>query len=389
MLRTGGMMMLVLAIVTCIFWLIVFLDATIGMRKIVRIESVQPKVAKGPLISIIVAAKDEELHINESILSQLEQTYENIEWIIVNDRSTDKTGDIIDKLASQDNRIRTVHVEELPTSWLGKNYALYKGYKESRGKYLLFTDADVIYDSTMISRAVTYFQQKKLDHLTVAPNLKGSSFWTNAFISFFLFGFSYFKRPWKANDTKSKSAIGIGAFNFISREVYEEIGTHRSISMRPDDDLMLGLKVKQAGKKQNLALANNLLEVEWYSTLRSALIGLEKNTFAGLFYSYLMVVFALSGVFISQIWPFLALAFTEGMTRVVFLLSILFLCFTYLQTANVMTKGANMYLIVFPITAVIFMYSIIRATVLTTVRGGIVWRGTFYSLKDLKRNKIS
>ncbi|MDX5473961.1 MAG: glycosyltransferase family 2 protein [Bacillaceae bacterium] len=383
------MKMFILAIITCIFWLVVFLDATIGMRNIVRLESIPPNSTTEPLISIIVAAKDEEKHIKESILSQLKQTYENIEWIIVNDRSTDKTGNIINKLASLDNRIKPVHVKELPKSWLGKNYALYKGFTESKGNYLLFTDADVIYDSTMISRAITYFQQEKLDHLTVAPNLKGSSFWTNAFISFFLFGFSYFKRPWKANDAKSKSAIGIGAFNLISREVYEEIGTHQSISMRPDDDLMLGLKVKQAGKKQNLALANDLLEVEWYSTLRSALIGLEKNTFAGLFYSYLMVAFALSGVFVSQVWPFLALVFTEGMTRILFLLSIFFLFITFLRTANVMTKGVNKYLIVFPITAVIFMYSIIRATMLTTIRGGIVWRGTFYSLKDLKRSKLS
>ena len=382
-------MMFILAIITCIFWFVVFWDASVGMRKIVRLESVQSNITTGPLISIIVAAKDEEKHIKESVLSQLEQTYENIEWIIVNDRSTDKTGDIIDKLATHDKRVTAIHIKELPNSWLGKNYALYKGYMKSNGDYLLFTDADVIYDPTIISRAINFFDHKKLDHLTVAPNLKGSSFWTNAFISFFLFGFSYFKRPWKANDSKSKNAIGIGAFNLISREVYEEIGTHQSISMRPDDDLMLGLKVKQAGKKQNLALANDLLEVEWYSTLRTALIGLEKNTFAGLFYSYLMVAFALCGVFISQVWPFLALVFTEGMTRIVFLLSIFLLFLTYLLTANMMTKGAKMYFFVFPITAVIFMYSIIRSTVLTTVRGGIVWRGTFYSLKDLKRNKVS
>ncbi|WP_096155017.1 MULTISPECIES: glycosyltransferase [Bacillus] len=377
--------MFILAIITCSFWLVVLVDAKIGMRKIIKLESVQPDITKGPLVSIIVAAKDEEKDIKESILSQLNQTYENVEWIIVNDRSDDKTGDIIDKLSNYDPRIKTIHIQELPEFWLGKNYALFKGYKESNGDYLLFTDADIMYEKTMISRAVTYFQQKELDHLTVAPNLKGRSFWTNAFISFFLFGFSYFKRPWKANDEKSKAAIGIGAFNLLRRDVYEAIGTHQEISMRPDDDLMLGLKVKNAGKRQNLLLAQNLLEVEWYPSLRSALIGLEKNTFAGLFYSYLMVAFALCGVFISQVWPFMAMFFTEGITRYLFIISILIIFFTYHQTANLMTKGANKYFFVFPITALIFMYSIIRATILTTIRGGIVWRGTFYSIKDLKR----
>lgn len=380
--------MLYLAIFTFLFWFAVWLDAKIGMSKTTKIEDVQENTSlhsRGPLLSVIVAAKDEEKHIEASLLSQFQQTYSNIEWIVVNDRSTDQTGSIIDRMAKTEPRMRCIHIEHLSEGWLGKNHALYEGFLQSKGEYILFTDADIIFEKDTVSKAITYFQNQKLDHLTLAPNLKGSSFWTNAFVSFFLFGFGYFKRPWKSNDPKSKSAIGIGAFNLLTRNAYEEIGTHRNIKMRPDDDLMLGRQIKEAGKKQHLALALTHLQVEWYPDLRSALVGLEKNTFAGLFYSYFMVLFAISGLFLSQLFPFIALFVTTGTTQLIFLLSILMLFLAYNQTANKMAKGANIYLTVFPVTVLLFIYSIARATILTLYRGGIIWRGTFYSIKQLKK----
>ncbi len=380
--------MLYLAIFTFLFWFVVWLDAKIGMRKITKVEHVKEDESlqhKGPLLSIIVAAKDEEKHIEASLQSQFQQTYHNIEWIVVNDRSTDRTGTIIEKLAETETRMKYLHIHHLKEGWLGKNHALYEGFLQSKGENILFTDADIFFHKDTITKAIIYFHNKKLDHLTLAPNLKGSSFWTNAFISYFLFGFGFFKRPWKSNDPKSKAAIGIGAFNLLSRKAYVQIGTHKNIKMRPDDDLMLGWQIKKAGKKQHLALALEHLQVEWYPDLRSALIGLEKNTFAGLFYSYFMVLFAISGLFLSQLFPFIALFVTTGATQQIFFLSILMLFLAYNVTANKMAKGANTYLTVFPITVLIFIYSIARATVLTLYRGGIIWRGTFYSIKQLKK----
>lgn len=381
--------MLILAMITVAFWVFVLIDACLGMRKLPKLDTVHENcelLHDGPLISIIVAARNEATDIEASLRSQLKQTYRNIEWVVVNDRSTDNTGKIIDQLAKQDPRITPIHIESLPNQWLGKNYALFKGYEKAKGDYLLFTDGDIYYKKETIAKALTFFIENKIHHLTLTPNMNVKSFWTKAFVTFFLFGFSYFKRPWQANNDKSKAAIGIGAFNMLSRCAYEKIGTHKKIAMRPDDDLMLGVKIKQNGMKQRVVNAIPFLEVAWYRTLKEAVIGLEKNTFAGLFYSYFMVLFSLSGIFLSQIWPFIAVFVTEGVTRALFSLAILVIFFVYLQTANVMAKGALNYFIVFPISATIFMYCIARATILTTIRGGIVWRGTFYPLKDLKND---
>ncbi|MGD6833050.1 glycosyltransferase [Sutcliffiella halmapala] len=380
--------MIYLAAFTCIFWFVVWIDAAKGMKKITKLEQIpinQKTVKNGPLLSIIVAARNEQEHIKGSLQSQFSQSYPHIEWIVVNDRSTDLTGVILDQIAETEPRMNVIHLSSLPSGWLGKNHALQQGFSASKGELILFTDADIYYEKDTIAKALSYLYQEKLDHLTMAPNLKGKGFWTNAFVSFFLFGFSYFKRPWKSNDQKSKTAIGIGAFNLLTREAYLHAGTHEQLKMRPDDDLILGQKVKLAGKRQHLVLAQKNLSVEWYPSLKSALIGLEKNTFAGLFYSYLMVMVAITGLFASQIWPYLALFLTIGSTRVLYAISIILLFLSYNQTADKMTRGANKYFIALPITAILFIYSIIRATILTAIRGGIVWRGTFYSLKELKK----
>ncbi|OLO25359.1 glycosyl transferase [Alkalihalophilus pseudofirmus] len=382
--------MLFLAIITCLFWLSVLVDATIGMRKLVKLEDV--KVNKldqneQPLISIIVAGRNEEKDIEGSLLTQLQQSYKNIEWIVVNDRSTDRTGEIINTISLGDNRVRVIHIEELAEGWLGKNHALYKGYLASKGEFILFTDADVYYKKDTVEKAISYMIINDVDHLTLAPNMDVKRFWAKAFVTFFLFGFSYFKRPWKANDDQSKVAIGIGAFNLLKRRAYEDIGTHRSIRERPDDDLMLGIQIKKLGKKQRFVSALEHLDVEWYRTLKEAILGLEKNAFAGLYYRYSMVLFAFSGLFISQLFPFIALFLTEGPTRIVYLISIVLLFLVYKHTSNVMAKDALRYFWVFPISTVLFMYCITRATILTTIRGGIVWRGTFYPLKTLRKKK--
>lgn len=380
--------MIYIAAFTFIFWFVVWIDAAIGMKKITKLEQIpinQKTIKRGPLLSIVVAARNEQEHIKGSLQSQFSQSYPHIEWIVVNDRSTDLTGVILDQIAEKEPRMNVIHLSYLPSGWLGKNHALQQGFTASKGELILFTDADIYYEKDTLSKALSYLYQEELDHLTLAPNLKGKGFWTNAFVSFFLFGFSYFKRPWKSNDPKSKTAIGIGAFNLLTREAYLHAGTHEQLKMRPDDDLILGQKVKRAGKRQHLALAQKNLSVEWYPSLKFALIGLEKNTFAGLFYSYLMVLIAITGLFASQIWPYLALFMTDGATRILYAFSIMMLFLAYNQTADKMTKGANKYFIALPITAVLFIYSIIRATILTAIRGGIVWRGTFYSLKELKK----
>jgi glycosyltransferase involved in cell wall biosynthesis len=367
-------------------WMVFLLDGLIGLRKIDSLET-EDGLENGPLLSVIVAARNEENQIKSSILSQLKQTYKNVEWILVNDRSTDATGAIMDDLAKEDSRISVIHVNDLPEGWLGKNHALYTGTQSTAGEWLLFTDADVNYQKEAFAKALNYFERHQLDHLTAAPNLSAKKFWLRSFVAFFLFGFSYFKRPWLANNPKSKTGTGIGAFNLVSKEAYVSFGTHEKIKMRPDDDLQLGMKMKKAGYHQRIVTALSLIEVEWYGSLKEAFVGLEKNTFAGLHYRVSMVIFAILGVFITNVLPFFTIFSADKTVSLLSLGNILLSGVLYVAVIKKMTVFSPVMFLVLPITALLFIYSIIRASFLTFKRGGIVWRGTKYRLSELREKE--
>lgn len=381
------MILLVLLCTVLVVWLYLSIEVWRGLSNLPSIQDF-PYTNHGPLLSIIVPARNEEETINESIVSQLRQDYGHIQWILVNDRSTDGTQGELEALAEMDKRIHVIHVDSLEKGWLGKNHALYKGYLRSEGELILFTDADVIFkDPATLSRAVSVLQSQKLDHLTMAPDIKSQTFWLKSFVAFFLFGFSFYKRPWKANDPSSGTGMGIGAFNLITRSAYEEIGTHEIIKHMPDDDLQLGIHIKRQGKRQSFLTALESLEVEWYHSLKEAFNGLEKNTFAGLHYSILLVLFAVTGVFCSTVLPFLMIFSGERIIQIVSLLIILFIFITYLKVIKEMTNESPLLFLALPVTAILFIYSIGRATFLTFKRGGILWRGTIYPLKDLKQRR--
>ncbi|MFS0863439.1 glycosyltransferase [Fredinandcohnia sp. 179-A 10B2 NHS] len=367
-----------------IFWTFILLNGILGFRSIKRLEDIQT-IDKTPLLSIIVAARNEEDSIAKSLETQFTQTYHNLEWIVVNDRSTDDTGRVLEKLQIKNNRLKVIHISKLPTGWLGKNHAMYQGYLHSKGDYLLFTDADVMYQPEVIHKAMSFLQMEEIDHLTIAPNLSAQTFWLKTFVSFFLFGFSYFKRPWLANKDRSKIGTGIGAFNLLSRQAYEQIGTHKAISLRPDDDLQLGFKIKATGLKQRIVSGLSLLSVDWYPSLRAAFTGLEKNTFAGLHYRVSMVFLAIIGTFVSTIFPYITLFTGDSIHFLLSILIIFLLGCSYTLTTKKITTFSPLLFIVFPITSLLFIYSIARASILTFIRGGVMWRGTKYSLKELRK----
>jgi glycosyltransferase involved in cell wall biosynthesis len=376
-------MLTVLFSMGILVWTVFLIDGLIGLQKIDALDT-EDCLENGSLLSVIVAARNEEYQIRDSILSQLAQTYRNVEWILVNDRSTDATGLLMDDLQKEDQRIKVIHIEVLPEGWLGKNNALYQGFLKASGKWLLFTDADVKFEKEAFAKALHYFEKHELDHLTAAPNLSAKKFWLKSFIAFFLFGFSYFKRPWAANNPKSKIGTGIGAFNLVSKESYSNFGTHEMVKMRPDDDLQLGMRMKQAGYAQRIVTGLTLIEVEWYGSLQEAFIGLEKNTFAGLHYRVSMVFFAIFGVFITNVLPFITI-FSSDKTIVLLSSGIILLSgIHYIMVIKKMTIFSPAMFLVMPVTALLFIYSIIRASYLTYKRGGIMWRGTLYKLGELR-----
>jgi len=377
-----------LAVVTLLLVLATTIEFAIGNRSLSRLGNLPPFAGSpAPKVSVIIAARNEARNIEQGLRSVLAQDYPNIEFIAVDDRSTDETGDILDRMAKDDPRLRVVHIMELPNGWLGKNHALHFGAERATGELLLFTDADVVMERSVISRAVGFLVRKKIDHLAVTPQLRMPGALLSMFGGTFALFFGLYAKPWKARDPKSPRHIGIGAFNLIRVEVYRAIGGHRAIAMRPDDDMKLGKLIKKHGYRQDVALGGDLITVEWYSSLGELTRGLEKNSYAGVEYNLFVVILSSIALLVVFGWPIIALLVTQGITRWLNLAIVVLLAVLYIDTAQ--THGAKRWhCVAAPVTALLFLYIIWRATLKTLWNNGIDWRGTHYSLKELKANKV-
>ena len=346
-----------------------------------------PTDAELPSASVVITALNEERSIEQALRSVLAQDYPGLEVIVVNDRSTDRTGAILDRMAEQESRLRVIHNQELPSGWLGKNHALQLGAGAARGDLLLFTDADVIFEPSSLRRAVGYLLRERFDHLAVAPEIVVPGPLLGMFMGAFAVFFNLYARTWKVRDPKSSAHVGIGAFNLLRADAYRRIGGHEPIRMRPDDDMKLGKLVKAAGLRQALAMGRGLVRVEWYSSLREVARGLEKNSFSGVEYSVVRLVGSTFALLAFNVWPFVAVFVTSGVTRMLYAaIAVLLLA---VAAGGIRESGGKAWhALGFPFASLFFLYVLWRSTLKALWNRGIDWRGTHYSLDALRANRV-
>ncbi len=380
-----GPLLLVLGLVTLAVALALALELARGHRALVRLRDVAPVPAPdGPRVSVIIAARDEADAIEPALRSVIGQDYPDLEIVVVDDRSTDGTGSIIDRLAEErPDRVIPLHVERLPSGWLGKVHALHVGAERADGSILLFTDADVELAPTAVGRAVRHLNERGLHHLTVASRMIAPGPLLDLAVGSFILGATRVGLPWRCADPESDRYTGLGAFNMVRAETYRAIGGHEPIRMKPVDDLELGHRIKAAGHRQEMLLGDGMVSVEWYGSTLELIRGLRKNAFAGVGYRILPVVaITLFGLAL-DVWPWLALGLLEGPARWANGAIVLANLLSYADTAP--RYGLNPWLAPFhPVGALILLYTGWASTVRTLIAGGIEWRGTHYPLDELK-----
>jgi glycosyltransferase involved in cell wall biosynthesis len=364
------------------------IEMFLGNRSTTHLKNVPPcSQSPQPRVSIVIPARNEERNIREALQSILLQDYPNLEFIVMNDRSTDKTGAILAEMVSHDARLRVIEIQELPPGWIGKNYALFRGAQSATGELLLFADADVVMDPTAVTRAVYYLQQRQLQHLAVLPEIRMPGALLGIFTTAFGIFFSLYARPWKAKNPKSKRFIGIGAFNLVSAGAYRAAGTHQAIAMRPDDDIKLGKLLKKHGCRQELVFGAGMMHVEWYASVGEMIDGLMKNSFSGVGYSIVAATASGLALLLSTVWPFVAAVATHGATQILNILIVAVLL-AIGADSNRFHNLPRWYALGLPLGGLLFTYIVWRAMLTTLWNGGIRWRGTYYPLRRLKSNKV-
>jgi glycosyltransferase involved in cell wall biosynthesis len=376
--------LLLLAWLTLAGYLWCALTALLGIRKLHQLRDLPPDLpAQLPLVSIIIPALNEEEGLEPALRSILALDYPALEIIAVDDRSTDSTPAILDRLGGEFPQLKVIHIHALPPGWLGKNHALWLGAGRAKGELLLFTDADVRMAPSALARAVGYFTAQRLDHLAVFFDAVVPGGLLNMLIVDFAGAFLLAMRPWEARDPDKASHIGVGGFNLLRSDCYQRIGTHQALALCPVDDVMLGWLVKKRGGRQDCLLGSGLIAVPWYNSVGGMITGLEKNVFAFCDYSLLKVAGGSLLIVLGRIWPLAALLFTTGPTRLVNLA--LVTCQIGLVLAAIRDSSvAARHLLWFPLSPFPGLYLIWRATFLTLWRRGIRWRTTFYPLPELE-----
>lgn len=380
-------MLFTLSLITFLLMLLLYGELIVGTRLIGSLDNCQASSGTyQPLVTVIVPARNEAPSIEQGLRALCNQTYEKLEVIVVNDRSTDRTAEVIAKVRKDHPLLTEITITVLPDGWLGKTNAMHVGAREAQGEFLIFTDADVCLEKTTISRAVHVVNKQRLDHLALVFQNSTKGRLLNALITDIGIGLLMLFKPWRVSVQKSRYFIGVGAFNMVRAATYHALGGHEKIRMQAVDDVFLGKMIKQHGFRQNCLLAYEYVSVPWYDSVDELISGLMKNVYAVFHYRLLWALGTAILVVLFFIAPLFLIFLTTGVTRYLFILAIMI---------RIGVSGAGMLKAGLPagaiiclfITPFITIYIMLRAIWTTTRQGGITWRGNFYPLETLKQGE--
>jgi glycosyltransferase involved in cell wall biosynthesis len=398
-------------------WFSRIVDAALGMPSVADVSRPEwnrnPVLVSGnPRLSIIVPARNEEATVEQALRQLLALDYDNYEVIAVNDRSTDRTGEIMERVAgggdtSQNQNqvqsqnphfwqhrpevghplLRVIHHRELPAGWLGKTHAMWSATNIATGDWLLFTDADVMFKPDSVRRALVYAEAEHADHVVLFPQMIMKRPGEYMMIAFFQTMFMFGHRPWKVADPKAKDHMGVGAFNLVRRRAYEAVGTYKALRMEVVDDMKLGKVVKNGGFAQRNVFGGDLISIRWAQGAMGIVNNLTKNFFAILSFQWWRAVLSAIGMAFLNFGPFIGVAFAQGWARIPYAVALASMFLIYFGMSR-RSAVPVYYFLLHPVSTTLFLYTLLRSTWKTLWNNGIEWRGTKYPLEELRKGMV-
>jgi GT2 family glycosyltransferase len=338
-----------------------------------------------PALTVIVPARNEAKDIRACLTSLLQQDYPAIDILAVNDRSNDATGAIMDELAaSHPAKLRVLHVESLPPEWLGKTHAMALAARQTASEFLLFTDADVLFAPDSLRRALAYAVEANADHLVLMPTTIIHRWDEAGLLAFFQIFSLWGPRLWRVADPRAqRDALGIGAFNLLRRTAYEAVGGYESLRMEIVEDLGMARRIKRAGLRQRVAFGRDLVRLHWAAGVPGLIQVMTKNIFAAVNFRIPLLLGGCAWLLGFCILPFV-LVWDPAFTLPA-LVSIAAIAWGFVLMGRPSGLSAWNALLA-PFAAAIFVFTMLRSMLTTLRQGGVIWRGTFYSLAMLRKH---
>ena len=273
--------MIYLLVAATVFWFLMTLaafGALLAVKPLPSREQLGAHAAHPPRVSVIMTARDEAAHIEASLRGFLAQQHLELELIALNDRSTDETGEIINRLAAEDERVVAIHIDVLPDGWLGKSHACHQGAQRATGDWLLFTDADTtLASSDVLVRSIATAERDRADHLPLWPTVQAKGPLSRGAIFAWQAAISAYAPPMLINHDIGRRAMGIGAYNLVRASAYREIGGHEILRMEVVDDIKLGMLIRRFGFRQRIYRGIDEVITSWGGSATQMIQILEKN----------------------------------------------------------------------------------------------------------------
>jgi chlorobactene glucosyltransferase len=338
-----------------------------------------------PFISVLVPARNEEHNIKPVLESLLTQDYPNYEVIVLNDHSEDKTSEIISGLNEKYPALKTLEGRPLPEGWTGKCYACTQLFENSKGSYIIFTDADTVHKPGSLRKSAEIALNRNADMLTLFPEMTMKTFWEKIIMPMLWFTIMMLL-PFYFVDKKGfvKFSIGIGPFMMFKRTAYEKIGGHYSVKNAIVEDVWLARKIKENGLQLIAADGHDMLSVRMYRSFKEIWHGFSKNIFAGFEFSSVSL-FAVNLIYILLFFlPFILflieLSLYSGFNYAIILTGIQVLILYIARTAiSVRFKLGILSTILHPIGAISVPIIALNSWRWIKLGKGAKWKGRLYN----------
>jgi hypothetical protein len=381
----------------CIFWVATALFVSgalaaswhlLWLRRLPPLDLLAPEKAEASqrkfFCSVIVPARNEEARIEQTVRRLLAQRGVELELIVVDDRSTDRTGEILKQLAKEDSRLSVVRIDALPERWLGKCHACHVGALAAKGDWILFTDADCWSKPDVLLRALQVAEHEQVDHVTLSSGLAAANFGLRA--GSLLFHLSIVNWFSGVNRDRPNSHLGLGAFNLVRASAYHQCGGYEALRLTVLDDVKLGLLLRRAGKRTRAFLGVQDVEAHWGTSLWDVVRLMEKNYFAALEFNLPLALGV--GALLTLLICVAVVGFLSGtVSGLVAALSPFGLVVPAAILARRLAWSWSVALGV-PFVLPVFVCALLNSTLKTLWRGGIRWRDTFYPLEALRAGRV-
>jgi glycosyltransferase involved in cell wall biosynthesis len=359
------------------YWLAITLKGVLAQKRIRWLSPASAPVHKKGKISVVIPARNEEQDVASSLRSVLNQEGVDLEVIVVNDHSTDRTGEIVNEIARSDSRVKVLHDPPLTQGWLGKCNAMQHGAAEASGEYLLFTDADILHRPGCLATALGVMEEEGYDFLSLFPLFESRSLWENVNMPIYFFGVAKLLATPGMEDPRSANAVASGAFMLIHARVFGEIGGFQSVKGEMLDDVGMARLLKAQNYRVGYRLAPDCLQVRLFKNSRDAFWGTTKNILVAVEgHLWMAIPLIILGV-LQNLTPLLAfalgLAKDNGLLLLAGLTTYGIQYFSFFSVRRLL-RFQSLKLLFFPLVAIVATCCIVRALVLHA-KGAILWRG--------------